>query len=143
MQNVSKGKIIVSLLSIILILIIISMLFNQTTTASKTEQNLTKSYKNITKDENNSIDSLKNSLKSYEDSKGVSKLYLKSCAPCHAKNGGGKVGVNLRGQSKEQILSSLKDFKTHKRENKLMNAILKNLSDEELDSLADEISKFK
>ena len=73
----------------------------------------------------------------------VSSSYLVSCAPCHGDDGRGKIAPPIGGKSKDQILASLKDYKAGKIKNSLMSGLLTNVSDESLDKLADEISKFK
>ena len=73
----------------------------------------------------------------------VSSSYLVSCAPCHGDDGRGKIAPPIGGKSKDQILASLKDYKAGKIKNSLMSGLLTNVSDESLDALADEISKFK
>ena len=68
---------------------------------------------------------------------------VSSCAPCHGDDGRGKIAPPIGGKSKDQILASLKDYKAGKIKNSLMSGLLTNVSDESLDALADEISKFK
>lgn len=73
----------------------------------------------------------------------VSRLYLTTCAPCHADNGKGKVAPSIAGKSREEILTRLADYKSGKISNTMMSGLLKNVSDETLNELASEISKFK
>lgn len=84
----------------------------------------------------------KANLKKKEQFKGVSSLYRVSCAPCHGLDGKGEIAPIIAGQSKEQILKSLNDFKTHDRNNTLMTSLLKNISSKDLEILASEISEF-
>ena len=88
------------------------------------------------------IKQLQNSVAN-QPSDGVSKRYLTSCAPCHGANGKGVMAPSIAGKSKDEILASLKNYKEGKVPNSLMKGLLTNVSDEDLDSLADEISKFK
>ena len=88
------------------------------------------------------IKQLQNSVAN-QPSEGVSKRYLTSCAPCHGANGKGVMAPSIAGKSKDDILASLKNYKEGKVPNSLMKGLLTNVSDEDLDSLADEISKFK
>ena len=88
------------------------------------------------------IKQLQNSVAN-QPSEGVSKRYLTSCAPCHGANGRGVMAPSIAGKSKDEILASLKNYKEGKVPNSLMKGLLTNVSDEDLDSLADEISKFK
>ena len=88
------------------------------------------------------IKQLQNSVAN-QPSEGVSKRYLTSCAPCHGANGKGVMAPSIAGKSKDEILASLKNYKEGKVPNSLMKGLLTNVSDEDLDSLADDISKFK
>ena len=88
------------------------------------------------------IKQLQNSVAN-QPSEGVSKRYLTSCAPCHGANGKGVMAPSIAGKSKDEILASLRNYKEGKVPNSLMKGLLTNVSDEDLDSLADEISKFK
>ena len=74
---------------------------------------------------------------------GVSKQYLTSCAPCHGANGKGIVAPDITHLSKEDLLKKLADYKAGKVQNTLMKGLLTNVSDSDLNNLADEISKFK
>lgn len=73
----------------------------------------------------------------------VSKLYKGKCASCHGINGGGGVGSKIIGLSYEQMKTSLRDFKSGAKKNYVMYGLLQNLSDEQLDNLAREISLFE
>ncbi|WP_187648304.1 c-type cytochrome [Nitrosophilus labii] len=72
----------------------------------------------------------------------VSPLYRRNCASCHGVNGNGAVGPKLLGKSKDEILQALKDFKSGKRKNYVMYGLLSNMKEEDLISLAEEISQF-
>ncbi|ABK82174.1 MULTISPECIES: c-type cytochrome [Campylobacter] len=89
----------------------------------------------------NKILELKQSLENTND--GVSKLYLTSCAPCHAKDGKGVIAPSIAGKNKEEILARLHDYKANLVPNTLMKGVLDNVSDENLTALAEEISLFK
>ncbi|OQX72818.1 MAG: hypothetical protein B6D59_07435 [Campylobacteraceae bacterium 4484_4] len=73
----------------------------------------------------------------------VSPLYKKSCASCHGAIGEGVIGPKLIGDSKEKVLNALHDFKSGKRKNYVMYGLLGNMSEEQLESLAEEISTFQ
>jgi len=73
----------------------------------------------------------------------TSPLYKKSCASCHGNIGEGIIGPKLLGDSKEKLLAALQDFKSGKRKNYVMYGLLGNMSDEQLEQLATEISTFK
>ncbi len=72
----------------------------------------------------------------------VSPLYRRNCASCHGINGEGGIGPKLIGKSEEYLLKALEDFKSGKRKNYVMFGLLRNMKDEELKSLAKEISQF-
>jgi cytochrome c553 len=88
-------------------------------------------------------------LKALKDKAGniaafkVSPLYKKSCASCHGATGEGVIGPKLRGDSKEKVLQALKDFKSGKRKNYVMYGLLGNISDAQIEELAEEISTFQ
>lgn len=71
-----------------------------------------------------------------------------SCATCHGLNGEkSALGVSniLKGQTKEDILTKLKGYKNGSygaNMKGIMSGQVKNLSDSELEQLADMISKF-
>jgi hypothetical protein len=87
------------------------------------------------------IKQLQNSVSLQES--GVSKQYERTCAPCHGHNGKGVMAPDLTNKSKDEILVKLKDYKANKIQNSLMKGLLTNVSDSDLELLADEISKFK
>ncbi len=72
----------------------------------------------------------------------VSPLYRRNCASCHGINGGGVIGPKLIGKSEEEIYKALMDFKSGRRKNYVMFGLLNNMKDEDLKSLAKEISGF-
>lgn len=73
----------------------------------------------------------------------VSRLYRSRCSSCHGVNGEGGVGSTIIGLSYSKISQSLKDFKSGTKKNYVMYGLLQNLSDEELDTLAKEVSLFE
>jgi len=73
----------------------------------------------------------------------VSPLYKKRCSSCHGNMGQGIIGPKLIGEDKETILKALHDFKSGKRKNYVMYGLLGNMDEEQLESLADEISTFQ
>ncbi|WP_276709073.1 c-type cytochrome [Campylobacter rectus] len=111
--------------------------------AQQTQQKVVNEELNLQDSEEiKKIKQLQNSVAN-QPSEGVSKRYLTSCAPCHGANGKGVMAPSIAGKSKDEILASLKNYKEGKVPNSLMKGLLTNVSDEDLDSLADEISKFK
>ena len=111
--------------------------------AQQTQQKVANEELNLQDSEEiKKIKQLQNSVAN-QPSEGVSKRYLTSCAPCHGANGKGVMAPSIAGKSKDEILASLKNYKEGKVPNSLMKGLLTSVSDEDLDSLADEISKFK
>ena len=79
----------------------------------------------------------------------VSSAYKSKCASCHGVDGSGTqngkklMGPALIGQTKEALYKSLIDFKDGRKENLIMKGLLINLSEEDLNNFAEEISQFK
>jgi cytochrome c553 len=83
------------------------------------------------------------------ESKPASKLYASTCSACHGKNGEGRfdnegavIFPAIAQKTPEFIIKRVYDYKEGKVPNPLMATLLKNIKDEDLKSLADEISKF-
>jgi cytochrome c553 len=73
----------------------------------------------------------------------VSQLYKSKCASCHGYNGEGGIGPKLIGHDYKRVSTMLIDFKSGAKKNYVMYGLLQNLSDENLDTLAKEISEFE
>ncbi len=86
------------------------------------------------------IQALKESTQSKDYT--VSDLYMVKCKACHSVSGKGAVGPSLVGKTEQELLKKLNDYKEGKVKNSLMAGLLVNSTDEELKSLASEISKF-
>ena len=150
------GKIITIILAVLICAIMVFML-SQTppkkekpvakVVTPKVEQNISKqqpksSEEFASEDELKKVKELSLSVAKAQN-EGVSKQYLTSCAPCHGANGKGIVAPDITNLSKEDLLKKLADYKAGKVQNTLMKGLLTNVSDSDLNSLADEISKFK
>ena len=150
------GKIITIILAVLICGIMVFML-SQTppkkeksvakAATPKVEQNISKeqpksSEEFASEDELKKVKELSLSVAKTQN-EGVSKQYLTSCAPCHGANGKGVVAPDITHLSKEDLLKKLADYKAGKVQNTLMKGLLTNVSDSDLNSLADEISKFK
>lgn len=72
-----------------------------------------------------------------------SKLYIVKCAPCHGRDGKGIIGLSIAGKSYEYNYEALLKYKNGSVKNTLMKGLLENTPDEELKSLAAEISAFE
>ena len=68
--------------------------------------------------------------------------YKTKWASCHGVNGEGGIGPKVIGLSYDNVSKSLVDFKSGTKKNYVMYGLLQNLSDEDLDALAKEISEF-
>ena len=149
------GKIITIILAVLICGIMVFMLSQtpskkekvEASVQPKVEQNFTKqqsksSEEFASEDELKKVKELSLSVAKTQN-EGVSKQYLASCAPGHGANGKGVVAPDITHLSKEDLLKKLADYKAGKVQNTLMKGLLTNVSDSELNSLADEISKFK
>ncbi len=72
----------------------------------------------------------------------VSLLYKSKCSSCHGVNGEGGIGPKIIGHDYTKVSTMLTAFKSGEKKNYVMYGLLQNLSDEELDTLAKEISEF-
>ena len=61
-----------------------------------------------------------------------------SCAGCHGKNGisNNPMWPNLAGQKEAYLVSQMQMFKDGRRQNAMMSAMAKNLSDKDIADLA-------
>ncbi len=97
----------------------------------------------------NSNDSANKELKALQKSSGsmaafkTSSLYTQNCSSCHGKIGEGVIGPKLMGRTKKFILTNLKEFKSGVKKNYVMYGLLQNLTKEQLNKLATEISTFQ
>ncbi len=115
---------------------------------SKLEVPITKTAQSVQQQQKEEESEEEKQLKMLKEKAGnisafeVSPLYRRNCASCHGVNGNGAVGPKLIGKSKDEILQALKDFKSGKRKNYVMYGLLSNMKEEDLISLAEEISQF-
>lgn len=67
-----------------------------------------------------------------------------ACTGCHGANGEG-VGTNpvLAGKSEDQLVQALKDFKSGKRDNAVMKAMVSSLSDGDMANLGAYFASLK
>lgn len=67
-----------------------------------------------------------------------------SCASCHGTQGIAQAGMeSLAGQSKEDFLKKMQDFKSGKKPATLMHQLSKGYSDEQIDQLASYFAALK
>ncbi|MGD9554885.1 MAG: cytochrome c [Arcobacteraceae bacterium] len=143
----SSGKIIGLVASLGIVLLLIFMLVQETSTKKapvveqKIEQPTPK--KTIKTEEEEKLEELKKQA-SVSTNNSVSQLYSLRCKACHGSEGqGSQVGPSIKGKSVEYILSKLDDYKNNRVTNSLMQGLLTNATQEELNTLAQEISSFK
>jgi len=74
--------------------------------------------------------------------KKLSKKFMVKCSACHDDYANGVIGPSLLGKSSDDIFNSIADFKSGKKINVLMTALINQMSEDEIRGLADEIYKF-
>ena len=64
--------------------------------------------------------------------------YLSSeCSACHASSGKSNVGIpSLNGKSFKYLITALKEYKTKKRKNSIMQIVTERLDNEQINALA-------
>ncbi len=170
MKGLNFGKILAILCAALAVLLIV-FLMNSSSSNSSANSNLkggastatseasgtANSNLNAQNSAQNSQNTTQNSFASDEDLKKIktleksvrkapenlSKLYLVRCAPCHFKDGKGDIAPSIAGKSKDEVAQKLRSYKAGRESNELMNALSKNLSEDEIELLASEISQFK
>ncbi len=65
------------------------------------------------------------------------KVMAAACAACHGANGQGVATYPpLAGKKADQLIQALKDFKSGKRDNAVMNGMASPLSDQDIENIA-------
>lgn len=72
----------------------------------------------------------------------LSKTFRVKCSACHDDYANGIIGPSLLSRDSDYIYNKIADFKSGKKSNPLMNDLIKQMSDEEIRALADEIYVF-
>ena len=72
----------------------------------------------------------------------LSKEFIVKCSACHNDYANGIIGPSLLDKDKKFIAGTIAKYKTGEKENVLMTALVKQMSDEEIDILASEIATF-
>lgn len=146
------GKIIAFLCGALALFLILFLMNSPSKNSSNSSKNLEQNLSlNLSQNDLNSsfaddkdmqkIKQLEKSMRKVPEN--LSKLYLVNCAPCHFKDGKGEIAPSIAGKSKGEILSKFRLYKENKAQNTLMHELVVNLSEADLENLADEISKFK
>lgn len=74
--------------------------------------------------------------------KKLSKEFIVKCSACHNDYANGIIGPSLLDKDSDFIFNSIMKFKKDKNANVLMNGLVKQMDDEEIRSLANEIFEF-
>ena len=74
--------------------------------------------------------------------KKLSKEFIVKCSACHNDYANGVVGPSLLNKDASFIFNKIKEFKKDPKANVLMSALVKKMSDEEIQKLANEIFDF-
>lgn len=74
--------------------------------------------------------------------KGLSKEFIVKCSACHNDYANGIIGPSLLDKDATFIFNQIKKFKEDKNANVLMSDLVKQMSDENIQKLADEIFAF-
>jgi cytochrome c553 len=74
--------------------------------------------------------------------KSLSKEFIVKCSACHNDYANGIIGPSLLNKDSSFIFNQIKKFKEDKDANVLMTDLVKQMSDENIKKLADEISEF-
>ncbi len=72
----------------------------------------------------------------------LSKEFIVKCSACHNDYANGIIGPSLLDKDEKFIAGTIAKYKTGEKENVLMTALVKQMSDEEIDVLANEIATF-
>jgi cytochrome c553 len=144
----NSGKIIGLLLSGLIVVLLGYLLMQEADSSASTTQIAVEVVKEapvlqVKSDEEQKLEELKQQNAQNLNNK-VSQLYTVRCKACHGEQGeGSKVAPSIKGKSTEYILSKLDDYKNNRVTNSLMKGLLNNATQDELNTLAQEISSFK
>jgi len=72
----------------------------------------------------------------------LSKTFRVKCSACHDDYANGIIGPSLLSRDADYIYNRIADFKSGKKSNPLMDGLIKQMSDEEIRTLAEEIYSF-
>ncbi len=72
----------------------------------------------------------------------LSKKFIVKCSACHNDYANGIIGPSLLDKDATFIAGTIAKYKTGEKENVLMTALVKQMSDEEIQTLANEIATF-
>ncbi|MEA3373381.1 MAG: hypothetical protein U9Q62_06780 [Campylobacterota bacterium] len=72
----------------------------------------------------------------------LSKDFIVRCSACHNDYANGIIGPSLLDKDAKFIFNTIAAYKTGEKENVLMSALVKQMSDEQIQKLANEIAEF-
>jgi cytochrome c553 len=72
----------------------------------------------------------------------LSKEFIVKCSACHNDYANGIIGPSLLDKDAEFIAGTIAKYKSGQKENVLMQALVKQMSDEAIQKLAEEIATF-
>lgn len=72
----------------------------------------------------------------------LSKNFILKCSSCHDDYANGIIGPSLLDKSSDEIYTMIKSYKNKSKKNVLMNDLVNNMSDDEIQGFAREISEF-
>jgi hypothetical protein len=72
----------------------------------------------------------------------LSKKFILKCSACHNDYANGIIGPSLLTKDADYIVNKITQYKSGEKTNVLMNDLIKMMSDEEIKTLAEEISNF-
>lgn len=142
-----KAKNIIGLILVVVILALMLLMFLQEGSKKievvEDKQSQKVEPKKVLTEEEQYLEDLKKQAGAKGDY-AVSKYYKTACSSCHGKAGEGtRVAPDIAGKSYEYMLEKLDDYRQDRVPNSLMKGLINNLSNEDLESLAKEISNFK
>ncbi len=74
--------------------------------------------------------------------KKLSKKFIIKCSACHNDYANGVIGPSLLDKNSNEIFTAIADFKSGKKQNVLMDDLIRMMSDDEIREIADEIYAF-
>ena len=74
--------------------------------------------------------------------KSLSKNFIVKCSACHNDYANGIIGPSLLDKDEKTIFTTIMQYRNDEKKNILMSELVKNMSEEEIKSIANEIAKF-
>jgi len=74
--------------------------------------------------------------------KKLSKKFIVKCSACHDDYANGIIGPSLLSRDSDYIYNKISQFKSGEKSNPLMDGLIKQMTDDEIKAIADEIYQF-